>query len=294
MIRADIPNLDDRKPFYLYVDEFQNFATESFGAILSEARKYSLFLTVANQYVGQMEETVRDAIFGNVGSMISFRVGPGDSVVLGKYFEPEFEPADLTRLNNQHMFVSMIIDGEKSLPFSATTLRVPAAEADLTDQIISVSRQRYASSREAVEIDINARTTSGQQQSSERPAPGQPGGGRPALSSSLSDAQIPNRPRSEFLGALQNPELPPVPAGGEQRGRGSYSDNRPPRRDNYRDGGGSGNGGNGGGNRYPRQGQSQGGGGQHNNQQSSPQRDDAVRQAIRAAQANQRPENPQR
>jgi hypothetical protein len=262
MSRADISNLDDRRPFYLYVDEFQNFATESFGVILSEARKYSLCLTVANQYISQMDEVVRDAIFGNVGTMVAFRVGPGDSVVLGKYYEPVFEAADLTRLNNRHMFASMIIDGEKAIPFSATTLRIPEAETDLTPQIIEMSRQRYASNLEAVTADIEARTSSGQQQSNEKPAAGQPTGGRPGLSSG--SVQIPNRqPRSEFLAALQNPDLPPAPAG-EQRGRGNY-DNRSPRRDN-----------------------------RGSRSQSSPQqqqRDDAVRQAIRAAQSNNNPDS---
>src|SRR5476649_1002888 len=96
MSRADIPNVADRRPFYLYVDEFQNFATDSFAVILSEARKYGLNLTVANQYVSQMPESVRDAVFGNVGTMVSFRIGPGDSTVLGKYYEPVFEAIDMT------------------------------------------------------------------------------------------------------------------------------------------------------------------------------------------------------
>ncbi|HEV2354175.1 MAG TPA: type IV secretion system DNA-binding domain-containing protein, partial [Puia sp.] len=132
MSRADVP-LEQRRPFYLYVDEFQNFATDSFAVILSEARKYGLNLTVANQYIAQMPEVVRDAVFGNVGTMISFRIGPGDSAVLGKYFEPVFESIDLTKLHNQNIFISMIIDGEKSIPFSASTLRMPDPEFDLSE-----------------------------------------------------------------------------------------------------------------------------------------------------------------
>ena len=98
MSRANIP-LDQRRPFYLYVDEFQNFATDSFAVILSEARKYGLYLTVANQYVAQMQQEVRDAVFGNVGSMITFRVGADDATALARYFEPIFEPNDLTNLS---------------------------------------------------------------------------------------------------------------------------------------------------------------------------------------------------
>src|SRR5690606_21617627 len=91
MSRSDIPNIEDRRPFYLYVDEFQNFATDSFATILSEARKYGLNLTVANQYVSQMSDTVRDAVFGNVGTMITFRVSADDAPALAKQYEPQFE-----------------------------------------------------------------------------------------------------------------------------------------------------------------------------------------------------------
>lgn len=153
MSRADTPE-PDRRPFYLYVDEFQNFATDSFAVILSEARKYGLYLTVANQFIAQMPDTVKEAVFGNVGSLISFRVGAGDSTFLGKYFEPVFETGDLVRLNNQHIVVNMSIDGEKAMPFSATTLRMPDPQKDYTAQIIEHSRQTYAKPRVQVEEDI--------------------------------------------------------------------------------------------------------------------------------------------
>lgn len=153
MSRADI-DINDRRPFYLYVDEFQNFATDSFAVILSEARKYGLNLTVANQYISQMPETVRDAVFGNVGTMISFRVGPGDAAIVGPYFEPAFEPSDITTLNNQHILVSMIIDGEKAIPFSATTLHMPQPEHDQSAKLVELSRQHYASNKPEVEEEI--------------------------------------------------------------------------------------------------------------------------------------------
>ena len=156
MSRSDIPNVEDRRPFYLYVDEFQNFATDSFSVILSEARKYGLNLTVANQYTSQMTESVRDAVFGNVGTTISFRVSADDAPILSKQFEPIFEAQDLLNLNNRHFVVSMIINGEKTPAFSATTLSIPKPPNDITPRIVRNSRLVYARSREEVEEDIRA------------------------------------------------------------------------------------------------------------------------------------------
>jgi hypothetical protein len=156
MSRSDISSVEDRRPFYLYVDEFQNFATDSFAVILSEARKYGLNLTVANQYISQMTESVRDAVFGNVGTTISFRVSADDAPILAKQFEPTFEAGDLLNMHNRHFVISMIISGEKAPAFSATTLNIPQAPHDLTPQIISNSRMLYARPRETVEKEIKA------------------------------------------------------------------------------------------------------------------------------------------
>lgn len=154
MSRSDIANVEDRRPFYLYVDEFQNFATDSFAVILSEARKYGLNLTVANQYVSQMTDSVRDAVFGNVGTTISFRVSADDAPILVKQFEPTFEEADLIQLNNRHFIASMIIAGEKVPAFSATTLSIPDTPKDNFDAIIEHSRANYARPRAEVEAEI--------------------------------------------------------------------------------------------------------------------------------------------
>lgn len=211
MGRANVP-LEQRRPFYLYVDEFQNFATDSFATILSEARKYALYLTVANQYVSQMPETVRDAVFGNVGSMVSFRVGAEDGRVLEKYFQPEFEGADMIKLNNQHIVVNMSIDGEKNIPFSATTLMMPQPDNDLSDQIIEQSRSKYASGREAVEAEIN-RWSSGEADRTDNASTGQ-----------STSEQKPNKHEGTFLGSLKNPAAPQASApqhdrnGGRRRG----------------------------------------------------------------------------
>ena len=154
MSRSDIPRVEDRRPFYLYVDEFQNFATDSFAVILSEARKYGLNLTVANQYVAQMTESVRDAVFGNVGTTISFRVSADDAPILVKQFEPTFEASDLLQLNNRHFVISMIINGEKVPAFSATTLSIPDSPEDHFDAIIESSRKLYARPRAEIEAEI--------------------------------------------------------------------------------------------------------------------------------------------
>jgi hypothetical protein len=165
MSRADIALLENRRPFYLYVDEFQNFATDSFAVILSEARKYALNLTIANQYISQLEENVRGAVFGNVGTIISFRVSPDDSPFLSKYFEPQFEATDLSNFHNRHFVISMTINGEKASAFSGTTLNIPKTEQDNTESIISFTRDNFTSTKDRVEEEIRAATVKHSNQS---------------------------------------------------------------------------------------------------------------------------------
>lgn len=156
MSRADIP-ASERSPFYLYVDEFQNFATDSFATILSEARKYGLNLTVANQYIAQMTQEVRDAVFGNVGSIIAFRMGADDGRAMQRYFEPRFTEYDLVHMHNRHFVVSMTIEGEKIPGFSAISLNLPPNSEDYTKHIIDRSRSQYAVSREFVDRYVGER-----------------------------------------------------------------------------------------------------------------------------------------
>jgi len=159
MERVRIPE-EERKDFYLYVDEFQNFATDSFANILSEARKYRLNLIVAHQYTAQLENKdgskVRDAVFGNVGTMIIFRVGADDADFLEKEFEPEFTAQDLVNLPNYNIYLKLMIDGVTSRPFSATTL--PPIKIDLAkgikEKIIDSSRKLYTRPRIEVENEI--------------------------------------------------------------------------------------------------------------------------------------------
>lgn len=153
MSRANV-GLEERKPFYLYVDEFQNFATDSFATILSEARKYGLCLTVANQYIAQMLPEIRDAIFGNVGSMVAFRLSADDAKTVVRYFEPKFTDYDLVQNHNRHFTISMTIDGEKVPAFSAITLDLPPYVADASAEIVEYSRSHYARPVSEVETEV--------------------------------------------------------------------------------------------------------------------------------------------
>lgn len=158
MSRVDIPE-EDRQDFYLYVDEFQNFATESFANILSEARKYRLNLIVAHQYIGQLIQDkstiVRDAIFGNVGTMIVFRIGADDAEFLEKEFEPAYTLNDLVNLTKFNVYLKLMINGVASNPFSAVTLPPIAEPTGNQDKVIDISRERYATPRITVEQKIS-------------------------------------------------------------------------------------------------------------------------------------------
>jgi energy-coupling factor transporter ATP-binding protein EcfA2 len=154
MSRADLPERTLRMMpnFYLYVDEFQNFANESFADILSEARKYKLNLTVAHQYIEQMEEEVRAAVFGNVGTMIVFRVGATDAEYLEKEFMPTFTAEDIVNLGRYQLYLKLMIDGVSSSPFSATNLPpIKPPEVNHTKEVIETSRQQFAHTRADVE-----------------------------------------------------------------------------------------------------------------------------------------------
>lgn len=142
MNRVYIPE-PDRRDFYLYVDEFQNFATDSFIKILSEARKYHLDLTLANQYIGQIDEEVQKAIFGNAGSIASFSVGATDGRILAKEFGSKYEEDELVGLGNYQIILKLAIDNHTSTPFSAMTLPLPRSKNHNRDKVIRSSRERY-------------------------------------------------------------------------------------------------------------------------------------------------------
>ena len=134
---------EERTDFYLYVDEFQNFATQSFLKILSEARKYRLDLILANQYVGQVDKEVQKAIFGNVGSIVSFLVGAEDAKSLSFEYGKTYESEDFVNLGNYQMLLKMAIDGLTSSPFYAHSLPLPSNHNSNRDKVVRVSRERY-------------------------------------------------------------------------------------------------------------------------------------------------------
>jgi hypothetical protein len=159
MERVRIPE-SERNDFYFYVDEFQNFVTESFANILSEARKYRLSLIIAHQYIGQLatkdSTVVRDAIFGNVGTMVIFRVGAADAEFLEKELSPEFTIEDIVNLPNRHIYLKLMVDGVTSRPFSASTLPPLAitTHENNHEAVVEMSRKLYAKPKRDIEEEI--------------------------------------------------------------------------------------------------------------------------------------------
>ena len=142
MHRVDVEE-KDRRDFHLYVDEFQNFATDSFVKILSEARKYRLNLILANQYMAQIPEEVQKAILGNAGTLISFTVGAEDATIIHKEFAEVFSETDLVNLSRYQIALKLMIDDEVSRPFLAHTLPLPVSRNQNRPKVINVSRERY-------------------------------------------------------------------------------------------------------------------------------------------------------
>ncbi len=154
MSRADMPE-EEREDFYFYVDEFQNFATDTFAEILSEARKYRLNLTIAHQYIGQLSDYVKKTVFGNVGSVISFRVGADDAVPLAEEYNPVFKERDIINLGVREFYCKLSVNGEIREAFSARTLNVPKIENHFVKEIIENSRSVYCEKRKSVEEMLN-------------------------------------------------------------------------------------------------------------------------------------------
>lgn len=185
MSRADASEsaLKNLPNFYLYVDEFQSFANESFADILSEARKYKLNLTIAHQYIEQMSEEVRAAVFGNVGTMITFRVGAYDAEVLEKEFMPVFTAEDLVNLGSFQIYLKLMIDGVSSAPFSAATQApIPKPPISFKHDVIELSREAYATPRKDVEEAIKKWHEDGTKKEEVKPRDLKPGEGVTSLS----------------------------------------------------------------------------------------------------------------
>ncbi len=151
MSRIDVPEAE-RKDFYLYIDEFQNFSTESFANIFAEARKYRLNLILAHQYIAQLNDMVRDAIFGNIGTLVTFRTGPEDAELLEKYFLPDFNQEDIINLPNYNFYIKLMIDGYLSKGFSGINIPPNSLPIEsFVQDIIQHSRENYAFPRQEVE-----------------------------------------------------------------------------------------------------------------------------------------------
>jgi len=157
--RVDIQDANQRRDFNLYIDEFQNFTTDSIATILSEARKYRLSLTMAHQFIAQLTEKIRDAVFGNVGSMIVFRVGVQDAEFLVKQFEPVFSQNDLLNIDNLNAYAKILINGETSKPFNMKILTTSwnAGNKELAEKLKEYSRMKYGQDRQTIEAEIYKR-----------------------------------------------------------------------------------------------------------------------------------------
>jgi hypothetical protein len=143
--------------FYLYIDEFQNVTTDSIASILSEARKYRLSLNIAHQYITQLEENIKNAVFGNVGSMAVFRVGTEDATFLEPKFKPQFTAQDITKLDNYNAYMSMLVNGQPTKPFNIKTMAPEKGNPDIVDSLKELSYVKYGRDREEVEAEIMAR-----------------------------------------------------------------------------------------------------------------------------------------
>jgi len=155
--RVDIAEAEKRRDFNLYIDEFQNFTTDSISTILSEARKYRLSLTMAHQFIAQLADKIKDAVFGNVGSQVVFRVGVQDAEFLVKQFEPVFSQNDLISIDNFNAYAKILINGETSKPFNIRTLPMPRGNRELADKLKEYSRLKYGQERRAIEDEIYRR-----------------------------------------------------------------------------------------------------------------------------------------
>ena len=141
-------------PFYLHIDEFQNFATPSIATILSEARKYKLSLTVAHQFIAQLTDEIKDAVFGNVGSLCSFRIGADDAEFVEKQFAPVFSASDLMKVDNYNAFVRLLVGGKPASPFTIETLPFVSGSVEKVDAMRTLSYLKYGRPREDVEEEI--------------------------------------------------------------------------------------------------------------------------------------------
>ena len=156
--RVNMPEAE-RQDFYLYIDEFQNVTTKSIATILSEARKYKLDLILTHQFIGQLEEDIQKAVFGNVGSICSFRIGSDDGEYMEKQFAPTFTAPDLLNIDNRNAYLKLLVDGQTSKPFNIKTIAPEKGNPEMAEYIKQLSRSKFARPRDEVEEEIRRRHT---------------------------------------------------------------------------------------------------------------------------------------
>jgi hypothetical protein len=159
--RADLKE-EERAPFFLYIDEFQNYTTDSIAIILSEARKYGLGLVIGHQFIGQLTKNqntyIRDSVFGNAGTIIAFRIGADDAEFLEREFAPVFGAHDLLNIEKFNAYIKLLIDNTASRPFNMHTIPLPVGNQNLGAKIIQLARLKYGRDRRLVELEIKKRT----------------------------------------------------------------------------------------------------------------------------------------
>jgi hypothetical protein len=174
LARAELEE-SDRKDFFLYIDEFQNYTTDSISTILSEARKYKLGLTMAHQYLGQLVEngnsSIKDAVLGNVGSILSFRIGVEDAETMAKQFEPTFSEFDLVNVDKYNVFMRTLVNGAATRPFNVEIIPAPTGDKKIAAEIKQLSRMKYGKDRAQVEAEINNRSQLGKVPATPPPPP---------------------------------------------------------------------------------------------------------------------------
>lgn len=204
MSRADTPE-DKRVDFALYVDEFQNFSTDSFATIMSEARKYRLNLIVANQFTTQLTEEIRDAVFGNMGTVVAYRIGQNDVDALSRYFQPQFDSDDLLRVPNYNSIVRTLVGGVPTQPFSMAALPpLGTSNPKLADALKQLSSAKFGRPRAKVEEEIFARFKTD-------PPAGAAFGSRPNFGAPAQAGGMPGQPSQYGGGAQARPPMPPAP-----------------------------------------------------------------------------------
>lgn len=213
MSRANIPE-NERKDFALYVDEFQNFSTDSFATIMSEARKYHLNLIVANQFVTQLTEEIRDAVFGNMGTVVSFRIGQNDVDALSRYFQPQFEGDDLLRIPNYNTVVRTLVNGVPTQPFSMATLPpLGSSNPKLAEALKQLSAAKFGRPKAQVEKEIFERIKT------QTPPPTSFGANRPRFGNAPAASAMPASRAAQSQAPLSRSAAspvtqPPKPGGG--------------------------------------------------------------------------------